>query len=104
VRQIAASKTPGYAALAELKMHRQHFAGTTLDSFTVLMVAPDNRRRDALRNAIAEKPGANLWRFVSATDLKPESFLHGEIFFSYNEGPFSLVKSRSSGVGECPQS
>jgi hypothetical protein len=104
VRQIAASKTPGYAAVADLKMHRRHFPATTLDSFAVLMVAPDNRRRDALRNAIAGKPGANLWRFVSATDLKPETFLHGEIFFSYNEGPFSLVKSPSSGVGECPQS
>jgi hypothetical protein len=104
VRQIAASKTPGYVALAELKMHRRHFPGTTLDSFTVLVVAPNERRRDALRNAIAGKPGANLWKFVSATDLKPETFLHGEICFSCDEGPFSLVKSPSPSQPETQQS
>ena len=35
VRQIAASKTPGYAALAERQLHRQHFPETTLDTFSV---------------------------------------------------------------------
>ena len=34
------AKTPGYAALAERQLHRRHFPDTTLESFTVLCVAP----------------------------------------------------------------
>ena len=92
MQQIAASKTPGYAAMAERRLHRRHFPQTTLDAFTVLMVAPSERRRDALRKAIATKPGAALWRFVAASDLTPERFLLDPIFHPCDGEPVPLIK------------
>jgi hypothetical protein len=82
VNQIANSKTAGYAELSERKLHRRHFPQATLDSFSVLMVAPTAKRRDALRRAIKEKPGANLWRFAAAEDLVPEKVLFEPIYFT----------------------
>ncbi len=81
VERVAASKTKGYAELAVRQWHRRHFAETTVPTFTVLMVAPSPRRRDHLRQAIHHKPGWELWRFVSATELTPESFLHEPILY-----------------------
>ena len=81
VERIAASKTKGYAELAVRQWHRRHFPATTLPTFTVLMVAPSERRRDHLRQAIHRKPGWELWRFVSATDLTVESFLQAPILY-----------------------
>ena len=75
VHQIAASKAQGYNVLAEVSGHRRHFPETTIDTFTVLMVAPNARRRDALRKVIHEKRGAHLWRFASVEDLTPEKLL-----------------------------
>ena len=70
-QQIANSKTAGYAAMAEKLLHRRHFPETTLDEFSVLMVAPSPKRRDSLRHAIRGKPGAGLWRFAARQDLAP---------------------------------
>lgn len=82
IRQVAASKTPGYAAMAEKKLHEKHFPGTGSIPFRVLCVALTPGRRDALRRAIATKPGAPLWRFVAWQDLaKPEVVLHDPIFY-----------------------
>ena len=95
VRHIAASKTPGYAAMAERHHHRRHFPETTFDTFTVLVVAPSPRRRDALRHAIANMPGADLWRFVSATELKPETFIDTPIVYPCDGEPRPLVRVRN---------
>ena len=81
VERVAASKVKGYAELAKRQWHRRHFAETTLPSFTVLMVAPTPRRRDHLRQAIHRKPGWELWRFVSVTEMTAESFLHEPILY-----------------------
>lgn len=81
VERIAVSKTKGYAAMAEQLLHRRHFPQTTVPTFTVLMVAPDARRRDHLRRAIHGKPGWELWRFASLTDLSPESFLTSPVLY-----------------------
>ena len=99
VHQIAASKTPGYAGLAERQLHRRHFPQTTLDAFSVLMVAPSRRRRDALKKAIAEKPGAALWRFADASELTPESFLFDKVFHPCVGEPTSLLKPEAAGGG-----
>jgi len=92
VRQISASKPPGYAEMALRKMHRRHFPAATVETFTVLMIAPTERRRDALRKGIHGKPGSELWKFVSQTDLTPENVLHGSIFFPCEGEPRPLVK------------
>ena len=98
VKQIAASKTPGYAALAERQLHRRHFPQTTLETFGVLMVAPTAPRRDALRKALREKPGSHLWRFVAAPDLTPETFLHGPNFYPCEGDPVSLIRPVGPGA------
>jgi len=40
VQQVAARKSPGYAAMASKGLHRRHFSSATVDLFTVLLVAP----------------------------------------------------------------
>ncbi|MBW3541537.1 MAG: replication-relaxation family protein [Planctomycetes bacterium] len=94
--RIAASKTPGYAALGVERLHRRHFPEATADSFTVLMVTPSARRREALRTAIRGKPGADLWRFVSAEDLTPENALHAPIWHGCESPAAALVKGAES--------
>ena len=96
VFQIASSKTKGYAVMAELNLHRRHFPQATVNSFTVIMVAPSPRRRDALRHAMKEMPGSQLWRFASATDLTPQAFLYSPIFHPCDGEPVSLIRRRPS--------
>ncbi len=92
VHQIAASKAQGYSVLAEVNGHRRHFPDATIDTFTVLMVAPNARRRDALRKAIREKGRANLWRFASQEDMKPEKLFHDPIWYPCEGDPAPLIK------------
>lgn len=94
IQQVAGSKTRGYAVMAETGLHRRHFPETTMNSFTVMMVVPTDRRRDSLRAAIACKPGAALWKFAVATDLKPETFLYEPIWYPCDGAPTPLVKRK----------
>lgn len=73
--RVAAQKHAGYFGLAGQQGHRRHFPTVTASDFNVLMVAPTERRRDALRAAFAAKPGAKMWRFASLTELRADSFL-----------------------------
>ena len=82
VQQIANGKTAGYAAMAQGKHHRRHFPQATLDQFSVLMITPTEKRREALRQAIRAKPGADLWRFAAAGDLKPDRLLFEPIYYT----------------------
>ena len=96
-RQIAFSKTPDYAALAENALHRRHFPNATIDSFTVLMVTPGSSRRDSLRKAIRGKPGAELWKFATVDDLTDDAILYHKIWYPADDGPAgSLIKGQSS--------
>jgi hypothetical protein len=97
VSQIAASKAPGYAAMTERTMHRRHFPQTTLDAFSVLMVAPSERRRDALVKAMRGKPGAALWRFATVADLTADKALFSPVWFPCDGEPLPLIKSRVEG-------
>jgi len=92
VNQIASSKTPGYAAMAEQQTHRRHFPQATIDDFSVLMIAPTPRRRDALRKAIREKLGAKLWRFAAAADVQPDKVLYAPIWHGIESAPTPLIK------------
>jgi Replication-relaxation len=102
VRQIAASKTQGYAIMAQTQMHRRHYSTATVNSFSVLMVAPTERRRDALRKAIHSKPGSELWRFAAVPDLTSERFLHSPIFYPCIGDPVPLVKLQVDAPPEIP--
>lgn len=92
VYQIANGKTPGFAALYEQKMYRRHFAAT-IDGFSVLMITPNARRRDALRNAIKDKPGAFLWKFACTEEVTKDRILHDPIWYACDRRePDPLVK------------
>lgn len=95
VRQLAARKTPGYAELARRGWHVRHFPQATIDSFTVLLITPTARRRDALRKALAEKSGANLWKFAAQPDVTPDAFLFQPIFYPCVGDPVPLVRTPS---------
>ena len=95
VAQIAASKTPGYAAMQEGRLHTRHFP-SAVDAFVVLMVAPGDKRRNALRRAIHDKPGAHLWRFASAEDLARRIGLFDPIWYGcHHEQPTALVNAEA---------
>ncbi len=100
IRQVAARKTPGYAELARRSWHTRHFPQTTIDSFTVLLITPTPRRRDGLRKALREKPGAKLWKVASQTDVTPEAFLFEPIFYPCEGDPTALVKPSSIPASE----
>jgi hypothetical protein len=91
-RQIAASKTKGYSVMAQQQLHRKHFPDETVGTFTVLMIAPDERRRDALRKAIKDKPGAELWKFACISDVTAEAFFHSRVFYPCAGEPTPLMK------------
>lgn len=91
-RRVAASKTKGYDEMVKRGLHLRHFPEATVPLFTVLLIAPTARRRDALRKAFREKPGKDLWKFAAATDLTPETFLHEPIFYPCEGEPMPLVK------------
>lgn len=90
-KQLAASKTPGYAALDQQGLHRRIFP-QALPKFLVLCVTVTPQRRDALRKAVSAQPGCDRWRFVAGTDLAAESFLNEAIVYPCEGEPTTLVK------------
>jgi hypothetical protein len=94
--RVAASKCGGFAGLAAGRLHLRHFPVATSEGFTVLMLAPTAKRRDALRAAVGKKPGADLWRFACLTDIKPETFLSEPVWYPCVGEPKALVKGGSA--------
>ncbi len=94
--RVAASKCGGFAGLHARQLHRRAFPETNVDKFTVLMLAPTENRRDALRASVRKHPGADLWKFASLTDVRPESFLAGAIWYPCEGEPKPLVQGGSS--------
>lgn len=92
VRQIAASKSPGYAEMATRRLHLRHFPDSTVSTFGVLMIAPTERRRDALRKSLHGKAGAELWKFAAVPDVTADKFMYKPIWYTCDEGPTPLVK------------
>lgn len=93
VDRIAAAKTKGFAELAKREWHRRHWPETTVATFTVLMIAPNARRRDHLRRAINGKPGCELWRFIAKDEFTPQSALSSLILYRCDsDEPVPLVK------------
>jgi len=91
VQQVAARKIKGYAELLARRLHRNHFPASNVDSFTVLCVANNERRRDALRKAFARHSSAKLWKFCAAGVLTPEAFLQQPIMYPATGEPMPLV-------------
>lgn len=102
VKQIAAGKCRGYAALLAQQAHQRHFPQATVAGFAVLMLAPNERRRDALRTAFIDKPAQELWRFASVTDLTIESFLFAPVFYPVDGEPVPLVRSTTGEPAAMP--
>jgi hypothetical protein len=98
-RRVAASKSEGYAVLAERSLHKRHFPAANVDPLTVLCIAPTPRRRDALAKAIKDKRGAELWRFAALDDLTSDSFLTEPVFHPCEGTPAAILKS---GVNSTP--
>jgi hypothetical protein len=91
-QQVAARKIKGYLAMQQQGQHREKFPACNVDAVTVLCIAPSAGRRDALRRAFAGKPGSELWKFASASDLSAESFLHAPVLYPPKGDPVALVK------------
>lgn len=101
INQIAASKTPGYAKMAETRKHVRHFPGVNPEiPFTVLHVSPSPGRRDLVAKAIKGKPGDMLWKFASWDELTPATILHEPILRDVDLKAMPLVR-RPEGPKEC---
>jgi hypothetical protein len=96
--RLVARKQAGYAGLFEQQIYRRHFPSATTEKFSVLLIAPTVQRRDALVNAMRGKPGEALWKFASATDLTPETFLTGPVFHASSGPPVSLMRPATGGA------
>lgn len=94
--RVAAQKCHGYAGLFERRVHLdKHFPTANVEKFAVLFVAPSPHRRDALRAAFQSRPAAWLYRFVSQSDLAPETFLTAPIWHPCEGEPVALLKEGS---------
>lgn len=89
VRAIA-KKHQGYFHLNQTEKYKLHFPQA--QDMRVLFIAPTSSWRDALKKAAADKPGAELYLFLSLEDVSPDSILHGEIVYSCTDGPKPLVR------------
>ena len=92
IRQLAASKSPGYAAMAEKGLHHRHFESDR-DDFRILSVSYTPERRNLVMKAMKDKAGALLWRFASWTDLNPATVLYGPVWHQIDAKPGPLVKT-----------
>jgi Replication-relaxation len=92
IQQIAASKTPGFAAMAQDELHRRIFPEANVASFSVLAIEPSANRRDLLLRAIRAKQGASLWKLAAWTDLRADTLLFEPIFYDCEGKAFPLVK------------
>jgi hypothetical protein len=89
--RVIAQKAPGYAGLATMRGHLRHFPTANVEKFTVLMIAPTERRRDALLRAVQEKEAADRWFFAALPDLTPSSLLFDPVFRNHAGESKSLV-------------
>lgn len=90
--RVAAQKCHGYAGLFERRLHiDRHFPTVNVERFTVLFVVPSVKRREALRKAFATKPAAWLYKFAAQTELMPETFLTGAIWYPCAGEPGPLL-------------
>jgi hypothetical protein len=94
VRQVAARKIKGFAELAAQYGHHAHFPATNVETFTVVCIAHNQRRRDALRRAFDGLTGSNLWKFCSADQLNNESFLFEPVWYATTGDAVPLVKQQ----------
>ncbi len=91
--RVAAQKCHGYASLFERRMHiNRHFPTVNVEKFTVLFVTPTPRRRDALRAAFLSKPAAWMYKFASQSELSPDTFLAGTVWYPCDGLSTALLK------------
>ena len=103
VQQIASSKSPGMAKMAETNGHLRHFPGVKVPRpaaagekprapFVVIHVSPSANRRDQVRKAFKGKPGDHLWRFAAWPEFTPQAALSEAILHDVDGNAFPLVK------------
>lgn len=99
IQQMAHSKPKGFAAMAARQLHRHHYPETNLDTFSILLVTTSAQRRDLLRKAFADKPGAALWKFAAASDVTPATLLFEPIFYACAGESAPVVRLPKNNVG-----
>jgi hypothetical protein len=76
--------------MARRNIYLNHFPGAGIDQFHVLLVAPHDSRRDAIRRAFQQEDATafrtDLWRFAAGTDIAPDTLLTKEIWYPCGPG------------------
>lgn len=96
--QIAMRKTKGYEAMLNRQLHRNHFPGTNVDRFSILVVTTTTQRCRAIGQALRNRPHPEAWLCIDQHQLDPESFLHGDIVFDAQGQIGPLIKPKSDSV------
>jgi hypothetical protein len=94
--RVLARKQAGYRGLLDSKKFLTHFPQA--QQMRVVFVCPNTGWREAMRKEAQEMNGQELWLFVVRDDITPETFLHGDIFFTPTTGPRPLVKRAPAGT------
>lgn len=87
--RVAAKKHKGHFGMASKQLYKRFFPEAR-DS-RVLAFCPYESWMNHLRSEMKGKPGAEFWLFCDTRKVTPETFLHGDIFYSVDKGPFALV-------------
>src|ERR1041384_5368910 len=74
-------KAPGFSGMWERRLHQRLFPTANVEKFSVLVVAPDKKRINALRKAFGTKPSCWLYKFASLEGLTEKTFLTGKVWF-----------------------
>lgn len=94
--QIAARKTKGYAALAEIQHHRAHFPSTTLPVFSILFVTTNPSRAREVARAIRKRPRPDLWLFLNRQNLTADNFFFHPVTYDSELIAAPLARSPDS--------
>ena len=93
-RQLAERKCRGYAELARHQIYLKHFPAVGSDEFRVLLVVPDEARRDAVRRAFQEKdPAEYRTNLGGSWPIQTSPWI-----------PYSMLKSSSAVAPSRPSS
>ena len=90
--RVAAQKSNGYAGLLAQRGHLRHFPNANVEGFTVLVIAPTAKRRDALQKAFAACTGSTLYKIAAKFELTAENLFRDPVWRSNTGECVALLK------------
>lgn len=100
--RCAAKKSPGMFGMAQAALFNRHFPQA--HDMVALAFCPNLAWLQSMKKAMADKPGAALWRFVAVDQITADNFLDGNLFYTCDAGPMPFVRPAGCPAGTPPGS